>query len=1081
MPHRWSRSLLAGIAALALVAGGSARALAQGATVISGRVSDKTGAPIAGASVTVDATTIGTTTNDAGNFTINMPPGRTGTVFLTARHIGYRAMREPVTLMGGATRADFSLTTQAAQLSEVIVTALSQQREKATLGTAQQTVTGDQIVGVQAPNLINALSGQVAGLEISSSGNLGGSSRIVIRGPGSILGNNQPLFIVDGQPVLNDGFSTATAYGGRDYGSAISDINMDDVASLTVLKGPNAAALYGSRASNGAVVITTKNGRNMLRGTKVNFTSRVSADQMSVFPSYQNGYGQGFGGEFNYVDGAGSGTNDGADESWGPKLDGRTHGCIFTGPATIGANGLPTGTYDQTQGCDQFSGKAQPWIAHPNNVASFFRTGSTVSNNVNVSASSDASGVRLSLTKNEDRGIMPNESVGDLAGSLNASTTIKEKLTIGGSVQYTNTNGLNRPMNGYAEDNPFMTFTWFGRQVDVQALKNQFYNVNSPYGFADGSLYNWNNNYHRNPWWQHADNPTIDSRDRVIGQINGNYQFTPWLSGLLRAGSDQYRFTAAQDFAQGNIDNSDPAYAGAFTNNTSRARESNFEGLLTATHSYSHFDLTGNLGGNRRRNDSYNEGFSTEILVPNIYNLSNAAIAPSFTNSEFHQAVNSSYGSAVVTVNRVWTVEGTARNDWSSTLPKANASYFYPSVSSSLLLSDLFPAITNNGVLGYLKLRGSWARVGSDAGPYQLQTIYQGLSSKFNAQPQFTLSNSAANAFLKPEQTTGKEGGLELGLFDDRLTLDGTYYQKATTNQILNLTTTGASGFTSTVVNAGQVSNRGFEATVTARILKMANGFQWTSTVNYLKNKNMVDALAQGLTQTTIASNWTATILAKVGQPYGVLWGPGWLRDSATGKEITSGGLPVGSTTNKILGNVNPDWTGGWSNEFRYKNWGLSSLLDIRHGGQNFSVGNWWGMYSGILSSTLKGREVDWNNPGLLVDGIDQTTGKQNTIRVTAEDYGHNLYPTAEPAVFNSGFVKLREVRLSYDVPPRYISRLNLNGLNVSLIGRNLATWTSFPNYDPENATNAGNGGQGFDMGAMPTTRNFGINLTITP
>jgi hypothetical protein len=403
-------------------------------------------------------------------------------------------------------------------------------------------------------------------------------------------------------------------------------------------------------------------------------------------------------------------------------------------------------------------------------------------------------------------------------------------------------------------------------------------------------------------------------------------------------------------------------------------------------------------------------------------------------------------------------------------------------VSSSLLLSDLFPAITNNGVLGYLKLRGSWARVGSDASPYQLQTTYTGLSGKFNSQPQFTLSNTAANAFLKPEQTTGKEGGLEVGLFDDRLTFDGTYYNKATTNQILNLTTTAASGFTSTAVNAGQVSNRGFEATVTARILKLANGFQWTSTVNYLKNKNMVDALAQGLTQTTIAGQWSAKILAVAGQPYGVLSGPGWVRDSATGKIMTSGGLPISTNPGNItLGNINPDWTGGWSNEFRYKNWGLSSLLDVRHGGQNFSIGNWWGMYAGILESTLKGREVDWNNPGVVVDGIDKATGKPNTINRTAEDYGHNLYPVPEAALFNSGFVKLREVRLSWDVPNRIAARANLSAMNLAFVGRNLATWTSFPNYDPENATNNGNGGQGYDMGAMPSTRSFGINLSITP
>jgi hypothetical protein len=371
--------------------------------------------------------------------------------------------------------------------------------------------------------------------------------------------------------------------------------------------------------------------------------------------------------------------------------------------------------------------------------------------------------------------------------------------------------------------------------------------------------------------------------------------------------------------------------------------------------------------------------------------------------------------------------------------------------------------------------------VGSDAGPYQLTTVYNGSSSKFAGLAQYSLGDQFANVNLKPEQTTGREGGLEFGLFNDRLTVDATYYEKITRDQILPLTVSRASGFSSSVINAGQMSNRGIEASLTARVLRMANSFEWTSSFNFLKNKNKVDRLAPGLTSTTIATQWGAEIQAREGEPYGVLWGKYWERDDATGKLLTEDGLPIGSTALKILGNVNPDWTGGWTNEFRYRRFTLTSLLDIRHGGQNFSIGNWWGMYAGILESTLKGREVDWDNPGLVVDGIDVNTGLPNDVVVTAEDYGHNLYPIPEAAVFNSGFVKLREVRLGWDMPQRYFQRLNLSGVNLTFVGSNLLTWTKFPNYDPENATNATNSGQGFDMGALPTTRNFGIHLTITP
>lgn len=1076
MNYRLPRALRASAVAMLLVAGASATAWAQSATVINGRVINaKTQEPIQGATVLVDATQLGAITAEDGRYTLTVPAGRTGSVNVTARLIGYRAMRQPVMLVGGRVTADFALTSQPAQLSEIVVTALSQQREKATISTSQQTVSAEALTNTQAPNLISAISGKVSGLQISNSGAMGGSSRIVIRGAGSILGNNQPLFIIDGQPISNADFSGASASNGRDYGSAIADLNMDDVASLTVLKGPNAAALYGSRASNGAIVITTKNGRNMLHGTKFSLTSRATADQPSIMPSYQNGYGQGFGGEFNYVDGAGGGVNDGADESWGPKLDGRTSGCVFKPNTSV---------YDTTVSCDQFSGKGQPWIAHPDNVSQFFRTGSTLSNNLNVSTSAENAGARLSLTKDDVRGIVPNSSLSKLGGTFSANATIKEKLTVGGNMQYVQNAGKNVPEAGYTEGNPFMTFTWFGRQVDVAALKDHYFNTASPYGFADGTLYNWNDNYHRNPYWQQYDNPAQNSRDRVIAQANASYDFAPWLTGLVRSSVDSYRFTSEENFAAGNIDRASASYNGGFTNNNDRARETNFEGLLTAKKSTDHLDLTANFGGNRRRNDRYRASFSTDgILVPEIYNLSNAGIAPTFLNDEFHSAVNSSYGSGIMTINKVLTVEATGRNDWSSTLPKANASYFYPSVSGSLLLSDLFPVMTNNGVLTYVKLRGSWARVGSDADPYKLQTLYTGNVNKFGGLAQYTLQNASANANLKPERTTGSEGGVEFALFDDRITFDGTYYAKITRDQIINLTVAPATGFTSTVINAGQISNRGFEASLTARPITSKNGFSWSSTFNYVKNKNMVDALGPSQSSLDITGQWGSKLQARVGQPYGVLWGQAWQRDSATGKLLTVDGLPVGTGASKqrILGNVNPDWTGGWANEMRYKAFALNTLLDIRRGGQNFSIGNWWGMYSGILESTMKGREINWDNPKLLVDGIDKATGQPNTTKVTAEDYGHNLYPVPEAALFNSGFVKLREVRLSWDVPSRLAARANLSQMNLSFVGRNLLTWTNFPNYDPENATSSGNGGQGYDMGAMPSTRSFGINLTVTP
>ncbi len=1059
MSHRLSRYLYATAAALALVVSASATAFAQGATVITGRVTNKAaGTPIAGASVVIDGTQLGSITNDQGTYTLNVPAGRTGSVNLTARLIGYRALRQPVTLGGGRTIADFALVSQPAQLTEVVVTALSQQREKATLGTAQSTVSSEDLTRTQSVNVVSAMSGKVSGLQIAQSGNMGGTTRIVIRGAGSILGQNQPLFVLDGTPISNDNLSTATVGGGRDYGSAISDLNMDDIASVTVLKGPNAAALYGSRASAGAVVITTKNGRNQARGTKFSFTSRANYDTPSFLPAYQNSYGQGFGGEFQYVDGAGSGINDGADESWGPKLDGRL--------------------------IDQFTGKQQPWIAHSDNISNYFRSGSSLSNNFNVSSSFENGGVRLSMTKDDTRGIIPNSSLNKLAGTLSANATMFEKLGIAGSLSYTQNGGLNRSENGYTEGNPLMSFTWFGRQVDLDLLKDKYYNTNSPYGFADGSLFNWNDNYHRNPYWQQYMNPAPDSRDRVIAQISGNYEFTPWLSGSVQAGGDNYRFTRDEQIAAGNIDRASASYNGAFTSYTQRNREANVQGLLTAKKSVGMFELTGNFGGNRRRNDQYQAGFGTNgILVPGIYNLSNAGIAPTIANAEFHSAVNSSYGSAIATVNRVWTVEVTGRNDWSSTLPKENSSYFYPSVSSSLILSDLFPVISANGILTYLKLRGSWARVGSDADPYQLQTLYAGSTAKFNGAALYTLADKSANAALRPEQTTGTEGGVEFSLYDDRITFDGTYYTKISRDQILPLTVPQATGFTTTVINAGQLSNKGVELSATARPLRNYKGFSWSTTFNYNKNTSKVDELQEGLTLVNIPGNgtqWSANVQARVGEPYGQLFAPGFKRDSASGQLLLSGGFPQ-KGPNKIMGNVNPRWVGGWANEVRYKSVALNILFDIRRGGDVFSIGNMWGTYAGILATSLEGREVDWDKPGLVIPGIDAATGKANTTVVTAEDYRHSIYPIVEPYVYNTGFVKLRETRLSWEVPSRLVAKARMSQMNIALVGRNLLTWTDYPNYDPENAVNASNAGQGFEMGALPTTKSIGFSLSVTP
>ena len=1030
-------------------------AAAQGGATISGTVKNEGGVPLPNASVFLQGTSLGALTSGDGTYSITIPAnqadGRAAT--LTARLIGYKAVSTPVTLSAGGITQDFTLAAVATQLEMVVTTGLSLQRQKSTLGTSQQQVGNEEITKTQSPNLVSALSGKVSGVTISNAGTQGGSSRIVIRGPSSLLGNNQPLFIVDGIPVSNENITTtdqATGYGGIDYGNAIQDLNPDDISSVSVLKGPNAAAIYGSRAANGAVVITTKSGSLAARGVSVTLSNYTTFDKPSVLPDYQNLYGQGAGGEFRFVDGKGGGVQDFNDQSFGPRFDGQPR--------------------------DQFTGPGQPWVAHPDNVESFFNTGLTMVNNVSFTANGERANARLSATDEQVEGIIPNNFLRKQAASLSGGMKFNDRLNANGSIQFVQNGGKNRPGTGY-NVGIMEQFIWFGRQVDMDALRN--------YYDADGNLFNWNYNFHNNPFWLQYENPERDNRNRIIGTASLTYQLAPWLSAMVRGGTDTYSESRNQGFGKGNINYADPNYFGGFNFYNRTVTETNAEALLTATQSFaSKFDINANLGANLRRNKfSYDQISTNGISAEGVYNVANAAISPTIFNGMEQKGVNSLYGSAAVTFDKFWTVEVTGRNDWSSTLPETNHSYFYPSVNSSLVLSELFPAL-QSGVLSYVKIRGGWARVGNDADPYQLQTVYTGQPTQFGSRPQFTLGNSIANATLKPERTTGVEGGLELGLFGDRLTFDVTAYSQSTDDQIIPVSLSNTTGFTSMVINAGKMTNKGVEALVSAVPVKLDNGFEWHTSFNFTKNRNKVETLYPQLNLKTLVlgSFWSANVEAREGEPYGAIIGAPYMRDEATGKLLTLDGIPQADVANRrVLGNYNPDWVGGWSNDFRFKGASLSFLLDIRRGGDIFSVSNMFGNYTGVFANTIRGREVDWDEPGILVEGIDAETGQPNTIRVTSEQYFQSLYGIHEQFVYDASFLKLREVRLGYELPSSWTQRnMKLSKVSLALVGRNLWMDTDIPNIDPEVALSTRNL-QGFEFAGLPTARSIGFNVTVTP
>ena len=1065
-------------------------ALAQQNTTITGRVTTESGAVLAGVSVSVPAIRSGALTDANGNYTFTIPAARLTagqTLPVTARRIGFAQKTTNIAADRAAITVNFTLTPSAMQLDEVVITALGMEKEKKALGVAQQTLDSTLLTqGARTTNIVSDLSGKVAGINVTTASSQGGSSRIVIRGATSIGGSNEPLFIVDGIPIDNSTYADNTLQsggGGFDYGNTAQDINPDDIASVSVLKGPNAAALYGARAANGAIIITTKNGRGA-RAFTVNGSTNMTMDSPLRLPSYQNTWGQGYQGDicdtwnrgqahfsggavpasfnyatcgFSYVDGNYGGENDGVDESWGPRLD-----------------GTPRSQYSTTVAG---AAEVRPWVSHPNNVSGFFRTGHSITSNVAAQGANDRANFRLSVTRQDVSGLVPNNTLARTTSALAAGADITPKLSATGTIQYIQNEGNNRPGTGYDEGNLMMDYVWFGRQVDIAGFKNRLTD-------ADGTQLSWNYSYHNTPWWTQTMNSNHDQRDRIMGVASTDYKFTNWLDLSLRGGTDFYRDFRNYDVAAGWIGGlfDGGSYVdGGFQEATRFAQETNTDFLFTARRSLlSNLGITANFGGNRRVNHYRESAFGTDQLVmPGIYNIANSAKQVIPTEEAKQKEINSLYGQAEFAYNDYAYVTVTGRNDWSSTLPKGSNSYFYPSISGSFVFTQAFPNFNVGGLLNYGKLRAGWSRVGNDANPYLLALAYTA-QSQFGDIPRFTTPNSLQNPILKPENTDAWEVGTEMQWFDNRAGLDLSYYTKKTSNQILTASVSSASGFSSALVNAGVISNRGVEAQINLVPIRSSsvNGFEWDITANYGWNRNRVDALYRNLQTVQIGSPfWGLSVEARKGYAYGAMFGVGYQRDSATHELLLDGGLPLPepSSQKRVLGVYTPDWTGGLDNTFHYRGFDFGFLFDTRQGGNIYSVGNMWGSYAGVLKQTEFRPDT-----GLLIKGIDAETGEANTTHVRAEDYWHSLYPIQEAWIYDASFIKLREARFGFNVPARLLRNTGFHGAHVSLVGRNLFLWSHVPNIDPETAFSATNL-QGFEMGQMPTVRSFGFQLSVTP
>ncbi|HWK88957.1 MAG TPA: TonB-dependent receptor, partial [Longimicrobium sp.] len=613
-----------------------------------------------------------------------------------------------------------------------------------------------------------------------------------------------------------------------------------------------------------------------------------------------------------------------------------------------------------------------------------------------------------------------------------------------------------------------------------------------------------------NPYFLQLTNHNDASRDRLIGNVQLSYRFTDWLTAAARSGTDWYQDTRRTQYAADNygMEGFNPllltdeviAGTGAFGNHQIGFQETNTDFLLTADRDVSSaLSLTTTVGGNRR--DFRREQdfvWVGELVAPGIFAVDNARSTPDPTDHLARKRVNSLYGQAELGFNDYLFVTVTGRNDWSSSLPEGHNSYFYPSVSTALVFTDLAPSLDLGGNLSYGKLRASWARVGNDADPYQVRNTVAA-SDPFSGFPTYAVRDVLANPNLRPETTESWEFGADLRFLDERLNLDLTYYNELTSDQIMPAQISRASGYAAQVVNAGSMRNRGLEARLTATPIQRGD-FRWETTLTYSRNRNTVESLAEGLTglEVTRGDFWGVNVFAREGEPFGQLVGTAYLRDSQGRIVVNSDGLPQATAGVEVIGNYNPDWSGGWANTLSYKGLSVSALLDTKRGGDIYSVTNMFGRYAGVLAETAIGRcdlpeDTGWPDiegipacdasTGIVVPGVMVTEAGDtvpNTLVTNAQMYNEQLYYISEAHILDGSYVKLRELTIGYDVPGRFSRRMGVSGVRVAFVGRNLKLWTDAPHIDPETAFDAGNA-QGLEFGQMPSPRSIGFNITVTP
>lgn len=1039
---------------------------------ISGTVYDaSTNEPLPFVTVSVKGSTTGMVTDSDGKYNLRVPDNAQTLVF---SFVGYITIEEAI---GTRTQINVTLREDVTSLDEVVVTALGVERSQKALGYSVQEVDGSQLTQARETNMVNSLAGRAAGVQVvGGSSGVGSTSLITIRGESSLIpGQNSPLFVVDGIPINNRTVSNRSEGNlETDYGNGAQDINPDDIETISVLKGPNATALYGSRGSNGVILITTKSGKSG-QGFRVEVNQNVTFEEALRIPRYQNQYGQGAGGQFAFGDGFGAGINDNIDESWGPAFNGQ--GIVQHNSPT--SSGLRAGDFAlrPRDANGNFTDEATPlpWTASPNNIEDFFRTGSTYTTSVSLSGSNEKGDFRTAYTNLKSEGILPNTDYNRENFAINGSYKLNDRVKVSSSLNYVNSNSKNRPNNSYGTENIMYLWVWFGRQIDMSTLQDYW----QP-GLEGIQQFNYNYNWHDNPFFTMNENTNAFDKDRVFGNLRLDFNLADNLDLMIRSGIDLSnelrvgkRAFSTQRFARGQY-REDNIYF----------KEQNTDFLFSYKKELNaDLQLGASFGGNLRTEENRYKRISANALsVPGIFNFGNAAepLAKSQFNSE--KEVHSLYGFVNLSYQNMLFLDITGRNDWSSTLPADNNSYFYPSVGASAIISDIWELPS---AISFAKLRAGWAIVGNDTDPYALRNTFT-FNEPFGNDQRVSASSVLKNANLKPEESNSIEIGADVRFFEGRLNLDATFYQSNTKNQILTLPVSVTSGYNSRIINAGEIENKGVELVLNAIPVQNNDGITWSTSVNFTRNRGKVKELIDDLEIYTISSNYVQ-VLAKVGGRVGDVYGTGFrqVEDPNSpffGQVIhNEDGFAIRDNELKNLGNYNPDFMVGFQNTFSYKNFSLGVLFDWRQGGVVNSRTVLIGGTSGMMDFTAVGREE-----GIISEGVIENPDgsfRTNDVRLSGRDYYWWRYNRGneEVGMYDASFLKLREVRLSYNVPASLLSRTPIRAATVAVVGRNLALWTENPHFDPETLSfDGGTIVPGVEDMATPTSRSIGFNINLT-